>query len=117
MFDDHAGLFIQPGAEPGKGLEFLELGIDQFEISRHPPVDCPLRLAADPRHRLPDIDGGQYAQSEQGRREEDLAVGDRDQVGGDIGGNILGLGFDDRQGREGTASEFIEQMCRPFQQT
>ena len=96
MFDDFASLVIESGAEPGKGLEFFELGIDQLQVSRHLSVDCPLCFATDPRNRLSDIYGGENTQLEQCRREENLAIGNRDQIGGDIGGNILGFGLDNR---------------------
>ena len=39
----------------------------------------------------------------------DLAVGDRDNVGGDIGGHIAGLRFDDGQSRQGAAAQRVAQ--------
>ena len=49
MFDDLAGVFVQAGAEPGKGLELLELRVREFEVTRHRAISRPLRLAADAR--------------------------------------------------------------------
>jgi hypothetical protein len=34
VLDDLAGVFIQAGAEPGEGLEFLELRVGELEVAR-----------------------------------------------------------------------------------
>lgn len=104
------------GAEAGEGFELLELGIRQFEIAGHGPIGRPLRFAADTGNRFSDIDRGQHAELKKRWRQVDLAVGDRNEVGWNIGGNILGFGFDDRQGGQRTAAEFGAQMGRPFEQ-
>ena len=56
MLDDLARVFIQAGAESGKRLEFLKLGIGELEIARHRAIRRPLRLAADARNGFADID-------------------------------------------------------------
>ena len=56
-----------------------------------------LRRAADARHRVADVDRGTDALVEQVRFEEDLAVGDRDDVRRDVGRQVAGLRLDDRQ--------------------
>ena len=65
MLDDLAGVFIQAGAEPGKGLKFLELRVGELEVARHGTVGRALRFAADARNGFADIDGRQHAQFEQ----------------------------------------------------
>ena len=52
-------------AKPGKGFEFLKLGVSKLEVARHGPVGRTLRLAADARDGFADIDRGQHAQFEQ----------------------------------------------------
>ncbi len=56
-----------------------------------------LRRAADARHRDADVHGRADAGVEQVGLEEDLAVGDRDDVGRNVGRHVAGLRLDDRQ--------------------
>ena len=64
MFDDLAGVVIQAGAEPGKGLKFLKLRVGELEVARDRAVSRPLRLSADARNGFADIDRGQHTQLE-----------------------------------------------------
>jgi len=48
--------------------------------------------------------------------EHDLPVGDRDQVGRDIGGEIAGIGLGDRQCGQRAAAEFGRQFRRALEQ-
>ncbi len=54
---------------------------------------------------------------EQLRFQEDLAVGDGDDVGGNIGGNVTRLRLDDGQSRQAAAAQLIGELGRAFQQT
>ena len=96
---------VESRAEPGEGLELDELRVGELEVAGDGAVGRPLRLAADPRDRLADIDRGQHAQLEQRRRQVDLSVGDGDQVGRNVGGDVLRLGLDDGQRGERAAAE------------
>ena len=114
--DGSAGVVVDPGAEAGKRLEFLELRIGQLQVSHHRTVGCSLGLAANPGDGLADIDRRQHAELEQGGREVDLPVGDGDEVGRDIRGEVLSLGFDDGQRGEGAAALILAQVGGAFQQ-
>ena len=116
MRDDRAGRFIHSGTEPRKGLQLLELRKAKLEVARDRAVGRPLRLAADARDGLADIDRWQHAQFEQRGRQIDLPVGDRDQIGRDIGRDVLGLGLDDRQGGERTPAALRTQVGGALQQ-
>ena len=65
MLDDLAGVVIEPRAELGEGFQFRELRVGKLEIARDRAVGRPLRLAADARNGLADIDRGKNAQLEQ----------------------------------------------------
>ena len=116
VLDDLAGVFIQAGSEPGKGFEFLKLCVAELEVAGHRAVGRALRLAADTRNGFADIDRGQHAQFEQRRREVDLSIRDGNQVGRNIGGNVLCFGLDDGQRGERTAAAFLAQVRRTFEQ-
>ena len=75
-----------------------------------------LRVATDSRHRDADVDGGTDALEEQIRGQEDLAVGDGDDVGRDVRRHVAGLGLDDRQRRHRTATELIVHLDRALEQ-
>ena len=48
--------------------------------------------------------------------EEDLAVGDRDDVGRNIGRDVAGLGLDDRQRGERAGAMRVVQLGRALEQ-
>ena len=75
-----------------------------------------LRVAAHARHRDADVDGRAHARAEQVALEEDLAVGDRDDVGRDVGRHVAGLRLDDRQRRQRAAAELVVQLHRALEQ-
>ena len=58
-----------------------------------------LGCAAHAGHGQAHVDGGPLSGEEQVGFQVDLAVGDGDHVGGDIGGNVACLGLDDGKGR------------------
>ena len=64
---------------------------------------------ADARDRDADVQRGPLAGVEQVGLEEDLAVGDRDDVGRDVGRHVAGLGLDDRQRRQRAAAVLVVQ--------
>ena len=110
------GVGVQLGAELGEGLELTVLG----EVETEPAGDLlhrlRLRVAADPGDRDADVDRRPHARVEQVGLEEDLAVGDRDHVGRDVGGDVGGLRLDDRQRRQRAAVEIIGELHPPLEQ-
>ena len=90
---------VELGAEGGEGLELAELGQVALERAHRRLHGLDLGGATHPGHRLAHVDGGADARLEQVVLEEDLAVGDRDDVGRDVGRDVAGLGLDDRAAR------------------
>ena len=72
--------------------------------------------AAHPGHRDAHVDGGPHARLEQVVLEVDLAVGDRDHVGGDVGRDVAGLGLDDRQRGERAGAPLVAELGGPLEQ-
>ena len=110
------GLGIELGAELGEGLEVAVLGEVEAQLAGDLLHRLGLRVAAHPRDRDADVDRRPHARVEEVGLEEDLAVGDRDHVGRDVGGDVGGLGLDDRQRRQRAAAEVVVQLHRPLQQ-
>jgi len=92
---DQAGLggFVQIGAELCESGQLPVLGEVEFQRARQPVSSLSPGPPADAGDRKPHVDRRADAREEQRRLEIDLAVGDRDDVGGDIGGNVAGLGI------------------------
>src|SRR3954469_4870679 len=75
-----------------------------------------LRRPADAADRVADVDRRTDALVEQVGLEEDLPVGDRDDVGRDVGREVAGLRLDDRQRGERAADVLLFTLCGAFQQ-
>ncbi len=75
-----------------------------------------LRVAAHARHRDADVDRRPHAGEEQLGLEEDLPVGDRDDVGRDVGGDVAALRLDDGQRREGPTTQIVGELRGALQQ-
>ena len=80
------------------------------------PHRLDLRRAADARHRVADVDRRTDALVEQVRLQEDLAVGDRDDVGRNVGREVAGLRLDDRQRGQRSAAELVVQLRGALEQ-
>ena len=92
----HLRRLVEIAREFCKGREIAVLRELEFELTRHALHRFDLRRTADARHRKPDIDRGPDALEEELRREIDLSVRDRDDVGRNVGRNVARLRFDDR---------------------
>ena len=75
-----------------------------------------LRRGADARHREADVHRRADALVEQIGLQEDLAVGDRDDVGRDVGRHVVGLGFDDRQRGERAGAVVVVHLGGALEQ-
>ena len=105
------GLGVELGAELGEGLELAVLREVEAQLAGDLLHRLRLRVAADPRDRDADVDRRPDARVEEVGLEEDLAVGDRDHVGRDVGGDVVGLRLDDRQRGQRAAAEVVVEAC------
>ena len=88
---------VEVGSELRKGRHFAVLRQLAFDLSGHLLHRLGLRRGADARHRETDVHGRADTLIEKVGLEEDLAVSDRDDVRGNIGGHVVSLRLDDGQ--------------------
>ena len=81
-----------------------------------PSWPSPARTPPTRRHRVADVDGGPDAGVEEVALQEDLAVGDGDDVGRDVGRDVAGLGLDDGQRGEAARALLVVQLRRALEQ-
>ena len=74
-----------------------------------------LSCGADPAHRQTDVDSRPDAFVEQLSLQEDLSIGDGDDICRDVSGHIAGLRLNYRQCCEGTTTEIVVHLSRTFQ--
>src|SRR6266545_4683466 len=110
-----AGGLIQVGGEGGERLQLAELRQVEPEPAGDPAHGLDLRVAADPGHRDAHVDGRADARVEQVGLQEDLAVGDGDDVGRDVGRDVVGLGLDERQAGHRAAAQLVGELRAPLQ--
>ena len=79
------GIGVQVRAKLGKALQLAILGVDQFQRTGNFLHRLDLSVAADTGNRNAGVDGRTDTGVEQLSLQEDLAVGDGDNVGRDIG--------------------------------
>ena len=100
-----------------KALQLAVLGVDQLQGAGHLLHGLDLGVAADTGHRDAGVDGRHDAGVEQLGLQEDLAIGDGDDVGRDVGRNVARLRLDDGQSRQAAAAQLVGELGRALQQT
>ena len=95
-----AGRFVEVRGELREGRELAVLREREADAAAQLLDDAGLRRAADSGHRDTRVHRGPDAGVEEVGLEEDLAVGDRDDVRRHEGRHVARLGLDDRQARE-----------------
>ena len=96
---------------------FTVLGQVEAQRACHLLHRSDLRRAPHPRYRDADVHCRPHARIKQIGFQEDLAIGDRDHVGRDVGRDITSLGLDHRQRRERAAALSITHFRCPLQET
>merc|ERR1740123_2491301 len=76
-----------------------------------------LSSRTDTGHGQTDVDGGSDTLVEQLCLQEDLSVSDGNDIGGDVGRHVTGLGLNDGQSGEGAATHGVTHLGSSLQQT
>ena len=79
--------------------------------------DGRLGSRADTRHRETDVDSRADTTEEELSLQEDLTVGNGNDVGRDVGRHITTLGLNDGQGSEGSATELVVHLRGTLEET
>merc|ERR1712088_551365 len=92
--------------------------LSQLELHRASHLFHRLGLGsrADTGHRQTDVDGGSDTFVEQLGLQEDMAVSDGDDVGGNVGGHVTGLGLNDGQGSQGATAHGVGHLGSTLKQ-
>ena len=108
---------IQVGREHRERLERAVLGELELERSGDLLDRLDLGVTTDSGDRDADVDRGALVGVEQVGLQEDLAVGDRDDVGRDVGRDVVGLGLDDRQAGHRAGAQLVGELGATLEQT
>lgn len=108
---------IQIGTELGEGSNLTVLGQEELQGTSDLLHGLELGSGTDTRHRQTDVDGRADTLVEELSLQEDLTVGDGNDVGGNVGGHITTLGLNDRQGSHGTTAELVVHLGSTLQET
>ncbi|RUS30139.1 hypothetical protein BC938DRAFT_479810 [Jimgerdemannia flammicorona] len=103
---------VQVGSELGEGSNLTVLGKVQLQGTGDLLHGLGLGSRTDTGHRQTNIDGGTDTLEEQLGLQEDLTVGDGNNVGGNVRGHITTLGFDDGQGGQGATADGTFEKTR-----
>lgn len=86
---------IEIRTELSEGSDFSVLGKLELERTGDLLHGLDLGGGADTGHRETDVDGGTDTLVEELSLQEDLTIGNGDDIGGDVGGHITSLGLND----------------------
>lgn len=107
---------VQIGTELGEGLQLAERGQVELQRTGNLLHLLDLRRAADSGHGNAYVDCRALTLEEQVGLQVDLTVGDGNDVRRDVGGDVAGLGLDDRQSRHGTETVLLVHLHSTPQQ-
>ena len=108
---------IEIGTELGEGGDLTVLG--ELELERTGELLHGLNLGGgtDTRHGKTDVNGGADTLMEKLSLEEDLTVGNGDDIGGDISGHITGLSLNDGEGSERASTVVLVHLGSTLEKT
>merc|ERR1719266_3031424 len=107
---------IKIGTELGEGSDLTVLGKLRLHGTGDLLHGLGLGSRADTGHRETDVDGGSDTLVEQLSLQEDLAGSDGDDIGGNVGGHVTGLGLNDGQGSQGATTHGVGHLGSTLKQ-
>ena len=107
---------VRHAAEAGEHFELQKLRVVQPHGLRRVAQGVRLRFAADAADADTDIDRRFLPFVEELRIEHDLAIGNGDEIGRDIGAEVSGIGLGDRQRGQRATAPFLREFCGAFEQ-
>jgi hypothetical protein len=108
---------VQIGTELGEGGDFTILSELELEGTGNLLHGLDLGGGADTGHRETDVDGGTDTLVEELSFEENLAIGDGDDVSGNVSGHITSLSLDNWEGGEGSISVVLVHLGGTLEET
>jgi hypothetical protein len=108
---------IKIGTELGESSDLTVLGQEELQGTSDLLHGLELGSGTDTRYGQTDVDGRSDTLVEQLSFQEDLAVSNGNDVGGNVSRDITTLGLDDREGSHGTATKFVVHLGSTLQQT
>lgn len=111
------GSSIEIGTELGESSNLTVLGQEKLQGTSDLLHGLKLGSGTDTRDGQTDVDGRSDTLVEQLGLQEDLAVGNGNDVGGNVGRHVTTLGLNDGQGSHGTATVLVVELGSTLQQT
>ena len=108
---------IQIRTELGEGSDLTILSELELEGTGELFHGLNLGGRTDTRHGKTDIDSGTDTLMEELGLEEDLTIGNGDDISGDIGGHITSLGLNDGEGGEGSSTVVLVHLSCALKET
>ena len=108
---------IKIGTELGESSDLTVLGQEKLQGTSDLLHGLELGSGTDTRDGKTDINGGTDTLVEKLRLQEDLAVGNGNNVGGNVSGHITTLGLNDGQGSHGTTTVVLVQLGSTLEKT
>ena len=115
--EEMLGGSIEIRTELSEGSDFSVLGKLELERTGDLLHGLDLGGGADTGHRETDVDGGTDTLVEELSLQEDLTIGDGDDIGGDVGGHITSLGLNDGEGSEGARAVGVVHLSSTLEET
>lgn len=111
------GRSIEIGTELGESSDLTVLGQEKLQGTSDLLHGLDLGSGTDTGHGETDVDGRADTLVEQFGLQENLAVGDGDDVGGDVGRHITTLGLDNGQGSKRTTAVLVVHLGSTLKET